>query len=97
VAAAHTDGGSAVVKMKPGAQERMILALALHLDPVFVDAHHVARVFTVTLSLPIFVRALAPAKKSKSGRPLRSKVSEIDDAVPRSEGLSGQDQWLTDQ
>ena len=53
----------------------MILALALHLDPVFVGAHHLARVFTVTLALPIVTRVLAPArvKRTPSGRMLPAK------------------------
>jgi membrane AbrB-like protein len=64
--------GDVVVAYAPGSIDAMmILALALHLDPVFVGAHHLARVFTVTLALPVIVRALAPAKKTKSGRPVR--------------------------
>jgi uncharacterized protein len=65
-----------VVAYAPGSIDAMmILALALHLDPVFVGAHHLARVFTVTLALPIIVRTLAPpaGKKTKSGRPVRPK------------------------
>jgi membrane AbrB-like protein len=71
-----------IVAYAPGSIDAMmILALALHLDPVFVGAHHLARVFAVTLALPILVRALAPAvaKKTKSGRPLRSKVDGFGD------------------
>ena len=65
--------GDVVVAYAPGSIDAMmILALALHLDPVFVGAHHLARVFTVTLALPVIVRTLAPAKRTKSGRPLRS-------------------------
>jgi uncharacterized protein len=63
-----------VVAYAPGSIDAMmILALALHLDPVFVGAHHLARVFTVTLALPIIVRTLGPrdVKKTKSGRPIR--------------------------
>jgi membrane AbrB-like protein len=62
-----------VVAYAPGSIDAMmILALALHLDPVFVGAHHLVRVFTVTLALPIVTRALAPpAKKTGSGRPIR--------------------------
>ena len=38
-----------VVAFSPGAQDTMmVLALALHLDPVFVGAHHVARFLVVT-------------------------------------------------
>ncbi len=64
------------VAYAPGSIDAMmLLALALHLDPVFVGAHHLARVFTVTLGLPIIVRVLAPAaaKKTGSGRPRRPK------------------------
>jgi len=46
-----------IVAYAPGSVDAMmILALAMHLDPVFVGAHHLARVFVVTLSLPILVR-----------------------------------------
>ncbi len=46
-----------VVSYAPGALDAMmILALALHLDPVFVGAHHVARFLLVSLALPVFVR-----------------------------------------
>jgi uncharacterized membrane protein AbrB (regulator of aidB expression) len=34
----------------------MILALALHLDPIFVGAHHVARFMLVSVAMPIFVK-----------------------------------------
>jgi uncharacterized membrane protein AbrB (regulator of aidB expression) len=34
----------------------MILALALNLDPVFVGAHHIARVFVVLLGMPFAIR-----------------------------------------
>src|ERR1700686_1603725 len=55
-----------VVAYAPGSIDAMmILALALHLDPVFVGAHHLARVFTVTLALPVIVRQPAPAKRTK--------------------------------
>lgn len=46
-----------VVSYAPGALDvMMILSLALHLDPIFVGAHHVARFMLVSLSLPLFVR-----------------------------------------
>jgi membrane AbrB-like protein len=63
-----------VVAYAPGSIDAMmILALALHLDPVFVGAHHLARVFTVTLALPLIVRWTVPrtARKSASGRAMR--------------------------
>ena len=41
----------------PGALDAMmILALALHLDPIFVGAHHVARFMLISAALPLFVR-----------------------------------------
>jgi membrane AbrB-like protein len=49
----------AVVAFAPGAVDAMmILALAMHLDPVYVGAHHVARVLMVGLSLPVIARWL---------------------------------------
>jgi uncharacterized protein len=49
-----------VVAFSPGAQDTMmVLALALHLDPVFVGAHHVARFLVVTITVAIAARRLA--------------------------------------
>jgi membrane AbrB-like protein len=46
-----------VVSYAPGALDAMmILALALHLDPIFVGAHHVARFMLVSVAMPIFVK-----------------------------------------
>jgi uncharacterized protein len=47
----------AVVAFAPGAQDTMmVLALSLHLDPVFVGAHHLWRFMLVSLSLPFQAR-----------------------------------------
>jgi len=55
-----------VVAYSPGAQDTMmVLALALHLDPVFVGAHHLARFLFVTFSISLLARRLA-------GRPARA-------------------------
>jgi uncharacterized protein len=43
----------------------MVLALALHLDPVFVGAHHLARVFVVSVSLPMLLRRVERAAVRK--------------------------------
>jgi membrane AbrB-like protein len=52
-----------VVAFSPGAQDTMmVLALALHLDPVFVGAHHVARFLVVTITVAIAARRLAKEK-----------------------------------
>jgi len=49
-----------VVAFSPGAQDTMmVLALALHLDPVYVGAHHVARFLVVTFSIAIAARRVA--------------------------------------
>jgi membrane AbrB-like protein len=51
-----------VIAFSPGAQDTMmVLALALHLDPIFVGAHHVARFLVVSLSVPLLARRLSPA------------------------------------
>ncbi len=53
-----------VVAFSPGAQDTMmVLALALHLDPVFVGAHHVARFLVVTITVAIAARRLAKKEK----------------------------------
>lgn len=51
----------------PGAVDvMMILALALHLDPVFVGAHHLARILWVSLTLPLLARLTDSAVKPES-------------------------------
>jgi membrane AbrB-like protein len=43
-----------VIAFSPGAQDTMmVLALALHLDPVYVGAHHLARFLVVTITVGI--------------------------------------------
>jgi hypothetical protein len=37
----------------------MVLALALHLDPVYVGAHHLARFLVVTISVGVAARRVA--------------------------------------
>jgi uncharacterized protein len=55
--------GDIIVAYAPGAVDAMmVLALALNLDPVFVGAHHVARVFVVLLGMPLVVRYFAGGK-----------------------------------
>jgi membrane AbrB-like protein len=50
-----------VVAYAPGAQDTMmVLALALHLDPVFVGAHHLARFLVVTFTIAFLARRVAP-------------------------------------
>ena len=49
----------AVVAFAPGAQDTMmVLALSLHLDPVFVGAHHLSRFLLVSLLVPFLAHRL---------------------------------------
>src|ERR1700733_1473340 len=49
-----------VIAFSPGAQATMMgMALSLHLDPVFVGAHHLARFLIVTLSVALAARRVA--------------------------------------
>jgi uncharacterized protein len=55
------------VAFAPGAQETMmLLALALRLDPVFVGAHHIARYFFVSVTIPILAAAVTRRERRKS-------------------------------
>jgi uncharacterized membrane protein AbrB (regulator of aidB expression) len=57
-----------IVAYAPGSVDAMmILALALHLDPVFVGAHHLTRVFVVSLGLPVLSHYFG--RPRKNGRP----------------------------
>ena len=52
-----------VIAFAPGAQDTMmVLALALHLDPVYVGAHHLVRFLVVTFSVAITARRLVRRK-----------------------------------
>jgi membrane AbrB-like protein len=53
-----------VIAFSPGAQDTMmVLALALHLDPVYVGAHHLARFLVVTISVAIGARRLGKPQR----------------------------------
>jgi membrane AbrB-like protein len=48
-----------IVAFAPGAQDTMmVLALAMHLDPVYVGAHHLARFLAVSFSVAVTARRL---------------------------------------
>ena len=58
-----------VVAFSPGAQDTMmVLALALHLDPVFVGAHHLARFMVVSISIALIARRLSRKPTSRRQR-----------------------------
>lgn len=61
-----------MIAFAPGSVDAMmLLALALHLDPVYVGAHHVTRIFLVSLSLPFMSRRLGPKMKAVTPPPPR--------------------------
>lgn len=46
-----------MIAFAPGSVDAMmLLALALHLDPVYVGAHHLTRIFLVSLTMPMVAR-----------------------------------------
>jgi membrane AbrB-like protein len=60
-----------LIAFAPGSVDAMmLLALALHLDPVYVGAHHVVRIVIVSLSMPLLARKVArkPPDVSKAPR-----------------------------
>jgi membrane AbrB-like protein len=68
-----------IVAYAPGSVDAMmILALALHLDPVFVGAHHLTRVFVVSLALPVLSHYFGH---------VRGKHAESAAALPSGDGL----------
>lgn len=61
-----------VIAYSPGAQDTMmILALALHLDPVFVGAHHLARFMLVSMMIPLMTKVLARPEQEPAEPPVR--------------------------
>src|ERR1700722_8538238 len=68
-----------VIAFSPGPQDTMmVLALALHLDPVYVGAHHVARFLVVTFSVAIAARRIAQKKTAvrNRDRPKQAGIEE---------------------
>jgi uncharacterized membrane protein AbrB (regulator of aidB expression) len=54
-----------VIAFAPGAQDTMmVLALALHLDPVYVGAHHLARFLVVTFAIAVAARRISIKRPS---------------------------------
>jgi hypothetical protein len=49
-----------MIAFAPGSVDAMmLLALALNLDPVYVGAHHLTRIFFVSLTMPLMARRTA--------------------------------------
>jgi hypothetical protein len=71
----------AVVAFAPGAQDTMmVLALALHLDPVFVGALHLSRFLLVSLLVPFLAHRMPRgSRKLQSERPPSAPRPTIED------------------
>jgi membrane AbrB-like protein len=57
-----------LIAFAPGSVDAMmVLALALHIDPVYVGAHHLTRILFVSLTMPLIAKhAAARAKRSET-------------------------------
>jgi membrane AbrB-like protein len=56
-----------MIAFAPGSVDAMmLLALALNLDPVYVGAHHLTRIFFVSLTMPLMARRSARLLKVRS-------------------------------
>jgi membrane AbrB-like protein len=68
-----------MIAFAPGGVDAMLLlALALNLDPVYVGAHHLTRIFFVLLTMPIVVRRHARAAR-KPDDPTKSPQAPFQD------------------
>jgi uncharacterized membrane protein AbrB (regulator of aidB expression) len=62
-----------IVAFAPGAQDTMmVLALALHLDPIYVGAHHLLRFLVVSLAIATVARRVS-GRAGKSSRERRKR------------------------
>jgi membrane AbrB-like protein len=62
IAALKLPVAEVAIAYAPGSVDAMmLLALALHMDPVYVGAHHLTRIFFVSLSMPLVARRKARA------------------------------------
>ncbi len=54
-----------MIAFAPGSVDAMLLlALALHLDPVYVGAHHLTRILFVSLTMPLVARRIGHPRKA---------------------------------
>jgi hypothetical protein len=66
--------GEVMIAYAPGAVDAMmLLALALNLDPVYVGAHHLVRIFFVSLAMPLLAHRAAPRKAAAAPKPPRKR------------------------
>ena len=75
-----------MIAFAPGSVDAMmLLALALNLDPVYVGAHHLTRIFFVSLTMPLVARRTARSLKIKSKS--KSKSGQAADEAAALSGL----------
>jgi len=69
-----------VIAFAPGAQDTMmVLALALHLDPVYVGAHHLVRFLVVTFAIAVAARRIStkrPVHHAAHGKVIFAEPSD---------------------
>jgi uncharacterized membrane protein AbrB (regulator of aidB expression) len=57
-----------LIAFAPGSVDAMmVLALALHIDPVYVGSHHLTRILLVSLTMPLIARHAAVRAKRRAG------------------------------
>jgi membrane AbrB-like protein len=60
LAALPGHAADALIAFAPGSVDAMmLLAIALHTDPIYVGAHHMARIFFVSLTMPLLAQRAA--------------------------------------
>ena len=65
-----------MIAYAPGAVDAMmLLALALNLDPVYVGAHHLTRIFFVSLTMPLVARRNRAPRKLPDDAPKPQRLS----------------------
>jgi uncharacterized membrane protein AbrB (regulator of aidB expression) len=63
IAALSVNASDAFIAFAPGSVDAMmLLALALHTDPVYVGAHHIVRIFFVSVTMPLLAQRAARAE-----------------------------------
>jgi membrane AbrB-like protein len=69
-----------MIAYAPGAVDAMmLLALALNLDPVYVGAHHLTRIFFVSMTMPFIARYTSPRKSPRDTTRLSIKPPPFED------------------
>jgi membrane AbrB-like protein len=57
-----------LIAFAPGSVDAMmVLALALHIDPVYVGSHHLTRILLVSLTMPLIAKHAAARAKRRAG------------------------------